>query len=145
MTGAAGGARPTAKTSEFRESYLSDAPRIQKQSSGTGEAVATQKSNVIKFPQPINPERKVDIRIVEQFLEKIDGLIMKGLRRDLAAVEARVLAGDAGAAEDAEFLFLSISCRLRDRDAIRREVIAWIFRVHDGARATSSRGGQDRN
>jgi hypothetical protein len=31
-------------------------------------------------------------------------------------------------------LFLSITRRLRDRDTIRREVIAWILRVHDGAR-----------
>ena len=97
--------------------------------------MATRESNVIKFPQPIDLECKVDVRIAEQFLEKIDGLIMKGLRRDLAAAEARVLAGDAGAAGDAEFLFLSIARRPRDRDAIRREVIAWIFRVHDGARA----------
>jgi hypothetical protein len=85
------------------------------------------------FPQLIDPECKVDVRIAEQFLENIDGLIMKGLRRDLAAAEARVLAGDAGAAGDAEFLFLSITRRLRDRDTIRREVIAWILRVHDGA------------
>jgi hypothetical protein len=83
------------------------------------------------FPQLIDPECKVDVRIAEQFLENIDGLIMKGLRRDLAAAEARVLAGAAG---DAEVLFVSIRRRLRDRDAIRREVIAWIFRVHDGAR-----------
>jgi hypothetical protein len=73
------------------------------------------------FLQPIDPERKEDVRIAEQFLEKIDGLIMKGLRGDLAAAEARVLAGDAGAAGDAEFLFRR---RRRDRDAIRREVIA---------------------
>jgi hypothetical protein len=69
------------------------------------------------FPQLIHPEFKQDVRIANQFLEKIDGLIMKGLRRDLAAAEARVLAGAAGGAE---FLFLSISRRLRDRDAIRR-------------------------
>ena len=85
--------------------------------------MATRESNVIKFPQPIDPERKEDVRIAEQFLEKIDGLIMKGLRRELAAAEARVLVGDAGAAADAEFLFLSIRHLLRDRDAIRREVI----------------------
>ena len=83
--------------------------------------MATRESNVIMFPQRIDPERKEDVRIAEQFLEKIDGLNMKGLRRDLAAAEARVLAGAEG---DAEFLFLSISRRLRDRDAIRREVIA---------------------
>jgi hypothetical protein len=76
------------------------------------------------FPQRIDPERKEDVRIAEQFLEKIDGLNMKGLRRDLAAAEARVLAGDAGAAADVELLFLSIRRRLRDRDAIRREAIA---------------------
>ena len=74
--------------------------------------------------QSIDPKRKEGVRIAEQFLEKTDGLIMKGLRRELAAAEARVLAGDAGAAGDAEFLFLSIRHRLRDRDAIRREVIA---------------------
>jgi hypothetical protein len=85
--------------------------------------MATRESNVIKFPQPIDPECKVDVRIAEQFLEKIDALIMKGLRRDLAEAEASVLAGEAGAAGDAEFLFLSIRRRLRDRDAIRREVI----------------------
>jgi hypothetical protein len=45
------------------------------------------------------------------------------LRRDLAAAEARVLAGDAGAAGDVELLVLSIRHLLRDRDAIRREVI----------------------
>jgi hypothetical protein len=45
------------------------------------------------------------------------------LRRELAAAEARVLVGSAGAAGDAEFLFLSIRRRLRDREAIRREVI----------------------
>jgi hypothetical protein len=44
------------------------------------------------FPQPINPERKED-RIAEQFFVKIDGLVMKGLRRDLAAAEARVFGG----------------------------------------------------
>ncbi len=67
---------------------------------------------------------------------------MKGLRRELAAAEARVLAGDAGAAADAEFLFLSIRHLLRDRDAIRREVIEICARAaalelgaHDGARA----------
>ena len=91
--------------------------------------MATRESNVIMFPQRIDPERKEDVRIAEQFLEKIDGLIMNGLRRDLAAAGARVLAGDAGAAGDAEFLFASIRHRLRDRDAIRHEVIAWIFRV----------------
>jgi hypothetical protein len=99
------------------------------------------------FPQLIDPECKVDVRIAEQFLENIDGLIMKGLRRELAAAEARVLAGEAGAAGDTEFLFVSIRRRLRDRDAIRREVIAWIFRVHDDARApaagaVSERGSQ---
>jgi hypothetical protein len=73
--------------------------------------------------QSIDPKRKEGVRIAEQFLEKTDGLIMKGLRRELAAAEARVLAGDAGAAGDAEFLFLSIRHRLRDRDAIRREVM----------------------
>jgi hypothetical protein len=86
--------------------------------------MAIRESNVIKFQQSIEPERKEGVRIAEQFLEKIDGLIMKGLRRELAAAEARVLAGDAGAAEDAEFLFRSIRHRLRDRDAIRREIIA---------------------
>ena len=50
--------------------------------------MATQESNVIMFPQRIDPERKEDIKIAEQFLEKIDGLNMKGLRRDLAAAEA---------------------------------------------------------
>jgi hypothetical protein len=86
--------------------------------------MATRGSNVIIFQQPIDPECKVDVRIAEQFLEKIDGLIMKGLRRDLAAAETSVLAGDAGAARDVEFLFLSIRRRLRDREAIRREAIA---------------------
>jgi hypothetical protein len=52
------------------------------------------------------------------------GSAQKFLSTNLAAAEARVLASDAGAAGDAEFLFLSISRRLRDRDAIRREVIA---------------------
>ena len=42
--------------------------------------MATRESNIIMFPQPIDPERKEDVRIAEQFLEKIDGLIMKGLR-----------------------------------------------------------------
>jgi hypothetical protein len=36
--------------------------------------MATQESNVIMFPQRIDPERKEDVRIAEQFLEKIDGL-----------------------------------------------------------------------
>jgi hypothetical protein len=85
--------------------------------------MATRESNVIMFPQRIDPEHRED-RITEQFLEKIDGLNMKGLRRGLAAAEARVLAGDAGAAGDVELLFLSIRLRLRDRDAIRREAIA---------------------
>jgi hypothetical protein len=46
---------------------------------------------------------------------------MKGLRRDLAAAEARVLAGDADAAGDVDFLCLLIR---RHRDAIRREAMA---------------------
>jgi hypothetical protein len=33
--------------------------------------MATRKSNIIKFPQPINPERKDDVRMAEQFFEKI--------------------------------------------------------------------------
>jgi hypothetical protein len=78
--------------------------------------MATRKSNVIKFPQPIDP-----------LLEKIDGLIMKGLRQDLAAA-------DAVAAVDVEFLFLSIKRRLRDRDAMRREAIAKYMRVRGKAR-----------
>jgi hypothetical protein len=99
--------------------------------------MATRESNVIIFQQSIDPERKEGVRIAEEFLEKIDGLIMKGLRRELAAAEARGLAGDAG---DAEFLFLSIRHRLRDRDAISvrlwKYVLArprWIFRAHAGA------------
>ena len=98
--------------------------------------MAIRESNVIMFQQSIDSERKEGIRIAEQFLAKIDGLIMKGLRRELAAAEARVLAGDAGAARDAEFLFLSIRRRLRDRDAIRREAIAKYVR----ARAKARRG-----
>jgi hypothetical protein len=86
--------------------------------------MATRGSNVIMFPQLTDPERKEDVRIAEQFLEKINGLNMKGLRRDLTAAEARFLAGDAGAAGDVELLFLSIRRRLCDRDAIRREAIA---------------------
>jgi hypothetical protein len=105
--------------------------------------MATRKSNVIMFPQPIDAERKEDVRITEQFLEKIDGLVMNGLRRDLAAAEARVSAGDAGAARDAEFLFHSIHTRLRDRDTIRREVIAWIFRAT--ARGHGGRSGERRS
>ena len=42
--------------------------------------MATRESNVIMFPQRIDPERKEDVRISEQFLKKIDGLIMKGLQ-----------------------------------------------------------------
>jgi hypothetical protein len=106
--------------------------------------MATRESNVIMFPQRIDPERKEDVRIAEQFLEKIDGLNMKGLRRDLAVAEARVLAGDAGAAGDAELLFLLIRRRLRDRDAIRREAIAKYVlaraKAHDGAREAARRG-----
>ena len=82
-----------------------------------------RESNVIMFKQSIDSKRKEGVRIAGQFLEKIDGLVMKGLRRELAEAEARVLAGDAGAAADAEFLFLSIRHLLRDREAIRREVI----------------------
>jgi hypothetical protein len=93
----------------------------------------------IMFQQPIDPECKEDVRIMEQFLENIDGLIMNGLRRGLAAAEARVLAGDAGAVGDAEFLFISIRRRLHDRDAIRREVIAWIIRVHNQRAGTMCR------
>jgi hypothetical protein len=95
--------------------------------------MATRESNVIMFPQRIDPEQD-DVRIAKQFLEKIDGLNMKGLRRDLAAAEARVLAGYAGAAGDVELLVLSIGRRLRDRDAIRREAIAKYGRVRTKAR-----------
>jgi hypothetical protein len=86
-----------------------------------------RESNVIMFKQSIDSKRKEGVRIAEQFLEKIDGLVMKGLRRELAEAEARVLAGDAGAAADAEFLFLTIRHRLDDRDAIRREVRGHVF------------------
>jgi hypothetical protein len=83
--------------------------------------MATRESNVIMFPQPIDPERKEDVRIAEQLFAKIDGLVMKGLRRDLAAAETRVLAGDAGAAGDVEYFCLLIR---RHRDAIRYEAMA---------------------
>jgi hypothetical protein len=46
---------------------------------------------------------------------------MKGLRRDLAAAETRVLAGDAGAVGDVQYLCLLIR---RHRDAIRCEAMA---------------------
>jgi hypothetical protein len=69
--------------------------------------------------------------MAEQFFEKIDGLVMEGLRRDLAAAEARVL---AGAAEGVEFLRLSIKRRLRNRDAIRHEAIAKYVRARAKAR-----------
>src|ERR1700730_10708168 len=94
------------------------------------------------FKQSIDSKRKEGVRIAEQFLEKIDGLIMKGLRRELAAAEARVLVGDAGAAADAEFLFLSIRNLLvivtQLGVTLLKYVLArprWIFRAHDGARA----------
>jgi hypothetical protein len=96
--------------------------------------MATRESNVIMFPQPIDPKREEDVRIAEQFFEKIDGLVMEGLRRDLAAAEASVLTGDANAAEDVEFLSLSINRRIRDRDAIRHEAIAKYVRVRAKAR-----------
>ena len=94
--------------------------------------MATRESNIIMFPQPIDPERKEDVRIAEQFLEKIDGLNMKGLRRDLAAAEARVLAGDAGAAGDVESLCLLIR---RHRDVIRCEAMAEYVLARAKARA----------
>ena len=58
--------------------------------------MAIRESNVIMFKQSIDSKRKEGVRIAEQFLEKIDGLVMKGLRRELAAAEARVLAGGCG-------------------------------------------------
>jgi hypothetical protein len=94
--------------------------------------MAARESNVIMFPQPIDPERKEDVRIAERFFEKIDGLVMKDLRRDLAAAEARVLAGDAGAAGDVEYLCLLIR---RHRDAIRREAMAEYVLARAKARA----------
>jgi hypothetical protein len=92
--------------------------------------MATRKSNVIIFPQPVDPERE-EVRIAKQFFEKIDGLVMKDLRRDLAEAEARALAGDAGAAGDVEFLCLLIR---RHRDAIRLEAMAEYARVRVKAR-----------
>ena len=68
--------------------------------------MAIRESNVIKFQQSIEPERKEGVRIAEQFLEKIDGLIMKGLRRELAAAEARVLAGAAALRRTPNFCFV---------------------------------------
>jgi hypothetical protein len=94
--------------------------------------MAARESNVIMFPQPIDPERKEDVRIAERFFEKIDGLVMKDLRRDLAAAEARVLAGDVGAAGDVEYLCLLIR---RHRDAIRREAMAEYVLARAKARA----------
>jgi hypothetical protein len=44
------------------------------------------------------------------------------------------LTADADAAEDVEFLCLSIKRRLRDRDAIRREAIAKYVLVRAKAR-----------
>ncbi len=46
--------------------------------------------------QSIDADRKEGVRIAEQFLAKIEGLIMKGLRRELAAAEARSLGGRCG-------------------------------------------------
>jgi hypothetical protein len=102
-----------------------------RRSGGTGGAMATRESNVIMFPQRIDPEHKED-RIAEQFFVKVDGLVMKGLRRDLAAAEARVLAGDAGAAGDVAYLCLLIR---RHRDAIRREAMAEYVLARAKARA----------
>ena len=85
--------------------------------------MATQESNVIMFPQRIDPERKEDVSIAEQFLEKIDGLNMKGLRREMAAAEAKLWRVMRALRGMLNFV-LSIRRRLRDRDAIRREAIA---------------------
>ena len=90
--------------------------------------MATRESNITMFPQSVvDPERKEDVRIAKQSLEKIDGLIMKGLRRELAAAEARALTGDAGAAWDAELLFLSIRHRLRDHDALGVTLLKYVL------------------
>jgi hypothetical protein len=93
--------------------------------------MAIRESNVIMFKQSIDSKRKEGVRIAEQFLEKIDGLVMKGLRRDLAAAEARVFAGDA-APQDVEYLCLLIR---RHRDAIRREAMAEYVLARAKARA----------
>ena len=116
--------------------------------------MATRESNVIMFPRPIDPERKEDVKIAKQFLEKIDGLMMKGLLRDLAAAEAKVLAGDAGAARDVEFLFVSIRRRLPNatqlgerllRDTRARGPKLGIFGAHDGARVRRRARGASRS
>ena len=58
--------------------------------------MATRESNVIISPQSIDPERKEDFRIAEQFLEKIDGLIIKGLRRRSGGGRGESLGGRCG-------------------------------------------------
>ena len=43
-----------------------------------------RESNVIMFKQSIDSKRKEGVTIAKQFLEKIDGLNMNGLRREPA-------------------------------------------------------------
>jgi hypothetical protein len=104
--------------------------------------MATRESNVIMFPQRIDPERKEDLRIAEQFIEKIDGLIMKGLRRELAAAEARVWWAMRALRRTLNFCsFRSDTCSVIVTQLgvrLLKYVLArprWIFRAHDGARA----------
>src|ERR1700730_12688894 len=105
--------------------------------------MATRESNVIMFQRSIDPERKEGVRIAEQFLEKIDGLIMKGLRRELAAAEARgswramrALRGTlnfcSSQSDTGSVIVTQLGVRLWKYVLARPR---WIFRAHDGARA----------
>jgi hypothetical protein len=66
-----------------------------RRSGGTGGAMATRESNVIMFPQRIDPEHKED-RIAEQFFVKVDGLVMKGLAPGSGGGRGESLGGRCG-------------------------------------------------
>ena len=55
--------------------------------------------NVIMFPRAIDPECKEDVSIAKQFLEKIDGLMMKGLRGGSGGRRSESLGGRCGRCE----------------------------------------------
>jgi hypothetical protein len=81
-------------------------------------AAARRESNVVPFPKTIDPEHKEDIEAAQAFVDTIDNILMRGLRKQLAEAEIKAALGDPDAKDDAEFFRLSIKLRLRDHDLI---------------------------
>jgi hypothetical protein len=91
--------------------------------------MSRESANVVPFPVTPDPAHKLAVQAAEKLFDGIQPIMMRGLRRELAAAEAKVAFGDAEAAVEAEYFRLSIKQSLRDREKERARFVSKVSRI----------------